>query len=141
MGLRRHSFLVIFGPFFKSQSLDPDRSCGSAVIFFFGHFRPFLENPEFQPSPQLWFCGDILFCVIFGPFLKIQSLHRVRSCGCAATFFFGHFRPFFRKPEFGPSPQLWVCGDILFCVIFGPFSGIQSLLSPHASLSGPLKSS
>jgi hypothetical protein len=84
---------------------------------------------------QLWVCGDILFCVIFGPFSGIQSLGPARSCGPAATFFFfAHFRPFFWNPESRPSPQLWVCGDILLFCSF-------SVLFPESGLavSGPRK--
>jgi len=70
VGVRRHSFLVIFGPFPGIQSFGPGRSCG---VY-----------------------GDILFCVIFGPFPGIQSFGPGRSCGFASTFF-GDFRPFFGK--------------------------------------------
>jgi len=72
-------------------------------------------------------CPFVAFYMIrVGPFFKIESFGPARSSGSAATFFFGPFRSFFQNREFRPSPQLWVCGDILFWPISVPFSGIQS---------------
>lgn len=37
--------------------------CG---VILFVSFSALFSNPELRPSSQLWVCGEILFCVIFG---------------------------------------------------------------------------
>ena len=91
VGVRRHSFLVIFGPFPGIQSFGPGRSCGFASTFF-GDFRPFFGKSRVSAQAAAVGLRRDSFLCHFRPFFRKSRVSaQLADVGSTVTFFFGHF--------------------------------------------------